>query len=393
MRKDTRHRRIVIAAAVAVTVAGGTSCSSTAPSPDAQAMEASTTSTAAGTQSTAAEAGGMTPTSMTAAPTLTEPGLGRAAFDDTDAAMAARVSQAGIGGKLIVVRDDEVLIDESYGGVGDDTPLSVASTAKWVTASTVLTLVDDGLLTLDDPISTWLPDLEGPVREATLRQLLSHTSGVKQQQCIFDPSDELASCTQRLLAAPLEFEPGSAFSYGNASYHVAAYLAEVVTGTDFQTLFRTRIAEPMGMTGTTWGYGETRNPTPASSMITTVHDTKAFLEMQLARGTYDGRRILSEEAVAEIERNQVAGYDTSGDFAVNITGIPTYGLGTWRDVPDGDEGIAIMSGNGAGGFYPWIDRTQNAYGIVAVEDRRGAEIAVPASQDVAELAMEATGRA
>ena len=122
--------------------------------------------------------------------------------------MAARVSQAGIGGKLVVVRDGEVLVDESYGGVGDDTPLSVASTAKWVTASTVLTLVDEGLLTLDDPISTWLPDLEGPVRDATLRQLLSHTSGVKQQQCIFDPGDELASCTQRLLAAPLEFEPG-----------------------------------------------------------------------------------------------------------------------------------------------------------------------------------------
>lgn len=324
---------------------------------------------------------------------MTEPGLGRAAFADADAAMAARVSQAGIGGKLVVVRDGEVLVDESYGGVDDDTPLSVASTAKWVTASTVLTLVDEGLLTLDDPISTWLPDLEGPVRDATLRQLLSHTSGVKQQQCIFDPSDELASCTQRLLAAPLEFEPGSAFSYGNASYHVAAYLAEVVTGTDFQTLFRTRLAEPLGMTGTTWGYGETRNPTPASSMITTVHDTRAFLEMQLARGVYDGRRILSEEAVAEIERNQVAGYDTSGDFAVNITGIPTYGLGTWRDVPDGDDAIAIMSGNGAGGYYPWIDRTHDAYGIVAVEDRRGAELAVPASQEVAELAMEATGRA
>lgn len=94
--------------------------------------------------------------------------------------------------------------------------------------------------------------------------------------------------------------------------------------------------------------------------------------------------------MAEIERNQVVGYDTSRDFAVNITRIPTYGLGTWRDVPDAQDVTVVVSGNGANGYYPWIDHANHAYGIVAVEDRRGAETAVPASKVVMDLAVAAT---
>ena len=314
-----------------------------------------------------------------------------AAFAAADAAMADRAGQGGRGGVLLVVREGTVLFDRSYGGVDHDTVLAVASTSKWFTAATLMTLVDEGKLSLDEPISRWLPAFGGPREGVTLRRLLSHTSGVRDQDCIWNTGGVLADCVDDLADDPLEFEPGSAFSYGNAPYHVAARLGEVVTGQDFQTLFAARIAGPLGMTATTWtGGGATRNPSPAASARTTVHDTERFLQMMLAGGELDGVRILTPASVAEIEKDQVAGYDTSHDFAVNITRIPTYGLGTWRDVPDADDNTIVVSGNGANGYYPWIDHANHAYGIVAVEDRRGAQTAVPASKVVMDLAVTAT---
>jgi CubicO group peptidase (beta-lactamase class C family) len=314
-----------------------------------------------------------------------------AAFAAADAAMRDRAMRGANGGVLLVVREGTVLFDQTYGSVGPDTVLAVASTSKWFTAALLMTLVDEGELTLDDPISRWLPAFGGKWADVTLRMLLSHRSGVRDQDCIWDTSSVLADCVDALAAGPTEFAPGTAFSYGNAPYSVAARLGEVVTGQDFQTLFAERIAGPLGMTATSWtGGGTTRNPSPAASARTTVHDTERFLQMMLAGGESDGLRILSPEAVTEIERNQVAGYDTSHDFAVNITRIPTYGLGTWRDVPDAEDNTIVVSGNGANGYYPWIDHATHAYGNVAVEDRRGAQTAVPASKVVVDLAITAT---
>jgi hypothetical protein len=93
--------------------------------------------------------------------------------------------------------------------------------------------------------------------------------------------------------------------------------------------------------------------------------------------------------VAEIERDQVAGIETRDDGAVQITGIPTYGLGVWRDEVAGDDSIAVVSGSGALGFYPWIDRAHGTYGIVAVADPTGPEHAVPLSQKIARMTWRA----
>jgi len=82
--------------------------------------------------------------------------------------------------------------------------------------------------------------------------------------------------------------------------------------------------------------------------------------------------------------------DTRGDGAVQITGIPTYGLGVWRDEVAADDSIEVVSGSGALGFYPWIDRVHRTYGIVAVDDElHGADHAVPASQRIARMLWQA----
>ena len=99
-------------------------------------------------------------------------------------------------------------------------------------------------------------------------------------------------------------------------------------------------------------------------------------------GVIDGRRVLSKASVREMQKDQVVGLDTHGDDAVRTTGIPTYGLGLWRDVVTADDTAVIVSGSGAYGFYPWIDRAHHAYGVLEVYDRRGSTQAVPDSQEI-----------
>jgi D-alanyl-D-alanine-carboxypeptidase/D-alanyl-D-alanine-endopeptidase len=310
-------------------------------------------------------------------------------FAQTDAALESRVRGAGLtGGMVRVVRDGQVVHDAVVGDGGPDTPLSVASAAKWLTAATMMTFVDDGAVSLDDPVSRWLPEFAGEEPPITVRELLDHTSGLQDEPCIWDEAGDLAACVRLVASSPREFAPGTAFSYGNADFHVAGRLLEVLGRADFATVFERRIGTPLAMTSTTWP-GAPDNPSPAAGARTTLDDYSHFLAMILARGDFQGSRILSTRAVDELVRNQIAGFDTSHDSAVAVTGIPRYALGAWPDVIDAAGTTTVISGNGAEGFYPWVDFVTNSYGVVAVQDDRGASVAVPASQAVAVAAREA----
>ncbi len=104
------------------------------------------------------------------------------------------------------------------------------------------------------------------------------------------------------------------------------------------------------------------------------------------------RVVLGADTVHEMLRNQVAPYDTAHDYSVGITGIPRYGLGCWPDVVGADGATEVVSGNGGKGFYPWIDLRSRTWGVVGVQDDRGADVAVPASQVVEVAARRGSRR-
>lgn len=364
---------VAVAAAAVVSVAacgGGAVGSGTTEPVDAQGSDgpaAQTTTPATDTEGSS---------STTDAPARSDQ------FAATDQALQSRVVSAGLpGGVVLVVRNGVTVHADSVGAVDDDTPLGVASAAKWLTAATLMTYVDDAVVALDDPVSRWLPEFAGDDPAVTVRELLDHTSGVRDPGCLWDTTGSLADCVGRIARSSREFPAGSAFSYGNADFHVIGRLLEVLGGADFVSVFRRRIGGPAGMASTTWP-GAPNNPSPAAGARTTVADYSRFLAMILARGTLDGERILSARAVDELVRNQIDSYDTSRDYAVRITGIPRYGLGAWPDVVDLTGTTVVVSGSGGSGFYPWVDFSANSYGIVGVEDTRGAQLAVPASQRV-----------
>ncbi len=342
----------------------------------------STTSLAPGSSVTDAVVAA--PASATTAPdtTVAAPTIPTARFVTADRLLQDRVRQAGLGGGVLLVGRGGTLIHRyAVGSVSASTPLLVASSAKWLTAATVMTYVDDGTVGLDDPVGRWLPELAGQTPPVTVRELLVHTSGIGDQPCLWNTGGRLDDCVRLLARSPRQFPAGTRFSYGNADFHVIGRVLEVVGGADFATVFQRRIGGPLGMTSTTWP-GAPNNPSPAAGARSTVNDYARFLAMILGRGMVNGQRLLSEAAVAELIGNQVGGYDLAHDGSVAITRIARYALGAWPDVVDARGATVVVSGNGGRGFYPWVDFSTNSYGIIGVQDDRGAPVAVPASQKV-----------
>ena len=146
--------------------------------------------------------------------------------------------------------------------VNDDTLFGLASLSKPITAATFMTVVDEGLVTLDTPVVDMLPEfgaevdpltantmLETRRDEITFRMLLAHTSGLPESPGGYDPSTLPSRDEQidAMLQIPLESLPGEVLRYSNLGPGIAARAAEELTGTDFLTLTRERVLQPMGL--------------------------------------------------------------------------------------------------------------------------------------------------
>ena len=136
----------------------------------------------------------------------------------------------------------------------------MASIAKPFLAAVVLRLMERDLLDLDAPIGSYLEELaSAPIRGATLRQLLSHTSGLIDHSDAPDYFEraragewDRSSLVELARSAPLLFEPGSDFAYSNFGYSLLALTAERVTGATYPELLEREITSPLGLEHTTW---------------------------------------------------------------------------------------------------------------------------------------------
>ena len=312
---------------------------------------------------------------------------------------------------LSISTGDGTVYEKAFGAWAIEENTGIASATKWVTAATMMTIVEDGLLSLDEPIGKHLPAFaSGDKATVTLRHLLSHTSGiVPQQPCLFATRQmTLGQCADQISAPPLMFRPGSSFHYGAGAMQVAGRLAEVVTGKPWAELFAERMAAPLGMQQTVYGgaRGEKEggsgatNPHIAAGIDTTLRDYDRFLAM-LHRGgaSATGAVVLQPSSVAELERSQTAAaaYPTcplEDGFCGDTTGLglvwgdPSgeqipYGLGTWMWRTSGDGQATLATSPGAWGTTPWIDRC-SGYRAVLIMNASGKK-ARPIFEDVAVL--------
>jgi CubicO group peptidase (beta-lactamase class C family) len=267
------------------------------------------------------------------------------------------------GGALLLAVEGDIVCEAYYGAYDERTAVPIASAAKWLSAATILTLVDEGALALDDPISDHLPYFEGERGAITIRQILSHTSGLPAySDCMFDKRLTLEACVQEIATLDLLAPPGTGFHYGGASYSVAGRVAEVAGDMSWGALFRARVVGPLGLDAT--DYGSTRNPMLSEGyVVSSLRDYGTFLQMVLSGGTLGSRRVLSPASVAEMLRDQTAGLDLPVEESDTA-----YGLGVWLERKDGAGRAGQASSPGRGGFVPWLDLERDLLGVFMVVD-------------------------
>lgn len=167
------------------------------------------------------------------------------------------------GAAVLVLKDGEPVFRRGYGlaVVEDGSPVTptsnfrLASLSKQFTAAAILLLAEDGRLSIDDPLKRWLPTLPAVADTITLRQLLSHTSGLLDYEELMDPADTRQvhdSDVLHLLEGENRsyFIPGSDYRYSNSGYALLALIVGKASGSDFARFLQQRIFLPLGMTHT-----------------------------------------------------------------------------------------------------------------------------------------------
>ena len=161
---------------------------------------------------------------------------------------------------VAIVREGKIVYVQAYGDARLDPPTaatsamrySIGSISKQFTATAILLLAEEGKLSLDDPVSKYVPNLTRG-NEVTIRELLSHTSGYQD----YWPQDYVPPLMLQPISAdgimdrwarkPLDFDPGTKWQYSNTNYVIAGLIVEKVSGTPLLQFLSQRVFTPLAM--------------------------------------------------------------------------------------------------------------------------------------------------
>lgn len=340
----------------------------------------------------------------------------------------------------LIIRNGKIVYHKGFGyddaektkPIRTDNIYRIASQTKAITSTAIMMLYEEGKFLLDDPISKYIPEFAKqqvldkfnpadssyttvPAKtEVTIRQLLTHTSGIayaqigsKEANAIFAKTTItagigvpvgkiLADDMKKLGKMPLMHQPGEKFTYGLNTDELG-YLVEIISGMPLDKFFRTRILDPLGMNDT-WFYlpqskqnrlvtlyEETDGMLAPAKPVTeqngvflidypktagtyfsggaglssTALDYAIFLQMLLNGGEYNGKRFLSHNTVRMMIMNQIGDIDRGANkFGLGF-GITTEKGSSILPTPEG-----VFEWGGAFATTYWADPKENLIAII-----------------------------
>ena len=269
-------------------------------------------------------------------------------------------------GKFIAKRQgkdpEQVLKDYDF-----TTKIAIASCSKWLSAALVMTFVDEGKLSVDDTIGKFLPVMTAHQKgNITIWECLSHTTAInggdlKESREIINQASSMDETMEKIAEQPMEGEPGKVFHYSSIGLQVADAVIEKISGKDFKTLFKERIALPCDMKNTDYGNGKI--PVAAGGAFSTPEDYIHFLQMILQNGYYNGKQILSKESIIKMQKNYAKNARVA--YTPAEAGNWGYGLGEWVMDDAVDRSNAVTS-PGLFGSFPWVDNERQYAGFLFV---------------------------
>lgn len=302
------------------------------------------------------------PTSAAAIPTQTAGGSSSGGLDRVELRTAlAAVPEAGAPGVLAAVRDGRHDWRGSAGQAFLASPrpmrpqlrFRIGSITKTFVATTVLQLVDEGRLGLDDSIGELLPEIVPGERgaEVTVRMLLNHTSGIgnytnvmldswaaidQMRVTTYAPADLVATG----LAMPPTNVPGAEFSYSNTNYILAGLLIESITGNPAAAEVQRRVLRPLKLTGTSFPGTDPTIRGPYSGAYFAPFGVRDLSEFNMSWGWTAGEMIGTTADLNTFFRALLSGdLLSSATLDEMLTGVPML-----PDVPEaGSYGLGILS--------------------------------------------------
>ncbi len=292
------------------------------------------------------------------------------------------IMDARFGGRdravLALIENGQVVFRRTYGSIPYNQHVNIESSSMWVASVVVLHLVDQGLLSLDDPVSRFYPEFSShPQGRITIRQLLSHTSGiVPNHSCLNNLFGTTQDCALGILYDAPRFAPGTGFEFGLGGFQVAAGIAVRASGKNWQDLYRDVIKFPMKMVHLDFEYGEyyyLPNARVADGLYSSAEDFANFLILIMNNGWYGSSRIISEESIGEMFTNQLgttpAVLSPSRGYlnATEVIQQYSFGLGVWIERENPTTGRAsVVSAPGTFGFIPWMNPDTRNGGVLIV---------------------------
>jgi CubicO group peptidase (beta-lactamase class C family) len=305
-----------------------------------------------------------------------------------------------------------------------DSIFQIMSMTKPITGVAIMMLAEEGRLTLLDPVETHLPEFRGlmlrdgakPKRRITIRDLMTHTSGMatmppEHMKNFYSTLDRpLREAVTEFAKQPLEFEPGTKWQYSNPGLATLGRIVEAAADQPYETFLEQRLFRPLGMKDTfifppadkldriamvyAWRDGKLQKAGaetlggdpwqyrrgakfsgPEFALFSTAPDLAHFYQMMANGGTYAGRRYLSRASV------DLMGKVHTGELQAGHNPGTAFGL-TWEVVKDHTGSLALLSPGtfkhgGAFGTHGWIDPQKKIVGIFLVgrtnDDRRARD--------------------
>ncbi len=300
---------------------------------------------------------------------------------------------------------------ESKTPMRTDTLFRLASVTKPVTCAGIMSLVDEGRVSLIDPAEKYLPEFKGlklnpcgtragyncelvtPSRPVNILDLMTHTSGLPGSAARDTPPKTLAERVAAVSGATLLFEPGTAWNYSNIGIAALGRIIEVVSGQPYDRFLAERIFRPLEMNDTfffvpqdkakrvasVYTYepaglkrvtmAEPKFPAPEGGLFSTAADMARFHQMLLDKGILNGQRVLSAAAVEAMTTSQTgsmkAGFAPGVGHGFGFE-VVRETLGTYRY-----NSIGSYVKGGAYRTYGWVDPAKDLVGIIFMQRTNG----------------------
>ncbi|WP_298300338.1 serine hydrolase [Hydrotalea sp.] len=295
-------------------------------------------------------------------------------FEPLQQLLTAAKKDLGKNYVCMVYKEGKIVFKQEEGDIKTNTQIPIAGSSKWLTAALVMTFVDQGKLSLDDKVSTYLPIFANYGKAyITIRQCLSHLTGIQSPPGIVNvlQKNKYATLEEEVNAfaskREIQDNPGMAFRYSNIGLNIAARILEVISKKQFDQLMAERIFRPLNMRNSS--FYSNRAVNPSDGAFATAADYMNFLVMLLNKGVFNNRRILSEKAIEEMEKPETN--LSMIQYAPAIANGYNYALGAWIIGANTNGATTTLASTGASGCYPWIDRCHNYAALIFEKSKTG----------------------